>query len=94
MSSDRGVFFDQYGLLRFGWMLLLVFGGVAIFIASVVLTVNAIAFSQDRAACTGFATNTGRVTKFVSYTYWQWDCLTPSTDGHWISIDNLREVNK
>jgi len=70
---------------------------VAVLMVAVILfgvvgfTVRNITIHYDRAACGAFADKTSRETKFVSYTYWSWDCLTPSGDGKWISTANLRE---
>ena len=67
-------------------------------ITAVLLLVGGIMFigrnvshHYDKAACHSFAQRTGRTVKFADYTYWSWDCLTPSTDGKWISIDRLWE---
>ena len=75
-----------------GWATwLLIVGGAAIFVCAVVLIANATEKHYDRAGCHSFADRTGRETRFVEYTYWSWDCLTPSEDGKWISVDNLRD---
>jgi hypothetical protein len=42
--------------------------------------------------CRSFGHKTGREVKFVLYTDFSGgDCLTRSSNGKWISIDNLRE---
>jgi hypothetical protein len=46
----------------------------------------------DKRSCYSFGQQSGRETKFVDYTFFSWDCLTPTTDNKWISIDNLRDI--
>lgn len=48
--------------------------------------------SMDQTACTVFADQSGRETKFVDYNWASWDCLTPQSDGKWISTSNLRDI--
>lgn len=55
--------------------------------------VNTISRSQSESSCTAFASETHRETKFVNYTYWDYDCITPASDGKWISTKALRDVN-
>ena len=77
-----------------------VLGGIAILLVCValitglVLGVNAFDRSQQQKACIAFSQQSGRQTKFVEYTYWSRDCLTPSSDGSgtWISAYNLRDI--
>jgi hypothetical protein len=42
--------------------------------------------------CNGFGQATGREIKFVDYTFWNYECLTPSKDGKWVTTDQLREM--
>lgn len=46
----------------------------------------------DKTSCEIFADQSGRETKFVDYNWGSWDCLTPQSDGKWISTSMLREV--
>jgi hypothetical protein len=64
--------------------------GVTAFAVVALFSIRAITLHYDEAACHSFAKQSNRTTKFVSYTYWHWDCLTPTSDGKWISVDNLR----
>lgn len=47
-----------------------------------------------RVNCQRYAQNTQRQVRFVNYTFWSWDCLTPnpSQPGTWIPIGQLRGV--
>ena len=45
---------------------------------------------QIEKACYVFSKESGRETKFVEYTFWTRDCLTPVEGGKWISAFNLR----
>ena len=55
------------------------------------LGTNAFQKSQKKQACEVFERESNRETKFVEYTYWQRDCLTPQGDV-WISAYNLRGI--
>lgn len=62
--------------------------------AAIVMAVVVFVAHLDRASCNAFADNSGRETRFVRYTYWTWDCLTPQADGRWIPVDALRAQGK
>lgn len=44
--------------------------------------------------CQSFALATERETKFVRYNAFEVDCLTPTEDGRWIPISQLREFGE
>ncbi len=67
--------------------------GLIVLIFGIVLVVNRTTHHYDKINCHRFAVNTNRETKFVDYTFWRWDCLTPSGDGKWIPTDQLRDIN-
>ena len=56
------------------------------------LAVRPISRHYDAASCHSFGKQSGRTVRFVDYTYWKWDCLTPSSDGKWISVKMLRDL--
>ena len=45
----------------------------------------------DRINCKNFSAQTNRQVKFVIYSTFSCDCLTPTNKRKWISTDNLRE---
>lgn len=47
----------------------------------------------DHRTCTAFGNEADREVRFVEFTYFSWDCLTPDSNGKWISIDRLRDVD-
>ncbi len=66
--------------------------GVVILIAVGVAMLSAkLSKSALESECLVFSVESGRVTKMVEYGYGQYDCLTPTEDGKWISTANLRE---
>ncbi|QRY51814.1 hypothetical protein [Mycolicibacterium septicum] len=69
-----------------GLVALVVIGGLATGIMKLVVE------PVDRSSCAAFAEASGRETKFVEYNFFEWDCLTPQSDGKWISTSMLREV--
>lgn len=71
-------------------LIILLLGGILL--AAIYFPIRAIGHNVDNRNCRAFSQQTGRETKFVDYTFLTWDCITPSTDGKWISIDNLREI--
>lgn len=62
--------------------------GVIIVIA---LSINGFVKSQTKKSCEVFSQQSNRETKYVEYTFWRYDCLTPQ-DGGWISAYNLRGI--
>jgi hypothetical protein len=46
----------------------------------------------ERNSCYAFSVASNRETKFVMYNSVMGDCLTPSSDGKWISAALLREI--
>ena len=45
----------------------------------------------NRVECQNFSKNSNREVRFVIYSTFSWDCITPTENGKWISTDNLRE---
>ncbi len=45
--------------------------------------------SQTIKTCSVFQQQSGFNTKYVEYTYFNFDCLAEQTDGKWISTDNI-----
>ncbi len=64
------------------WFILVI---VLIVLGSMLITKGMV-----RSACERFGNESGRSTKFVSYGYGWYDCLTPTYDNTWISTFNLR----
>lgn len=87
------MFKDEYGMIKFPvFMAMFMFGLLALF-AVLCLGGRAVSHHYDAISCASFSEATGRETKFVDYNYWAWGCLTPSSDGKWISVKALREVS-
>lgn len=61
---------------------------------ALVLLVNPLQYRSDKINCYKFAQNSGRTVKFVKYSTWSWDCLTPTANGHWIPTSQLISVGK
>jgi hypothetical protein len=68
-------------------------GIIALIGAVMALVVVPIGKHYDKAACHTFGDRSNREVRFVTYTYWSWDCLTPTVDGKWISTSRLRDVD-
>lgn len=41
--------------------------------------------------CNGFGHQTNREVKWADYSFWNYECLTPTKDGKWIPTDKIRE---
>ena len=71
--------------------------GFAVVIATAVFLVMGVVISigrhYDRQSCHRFEQTTQRPTRFVIYTTFAWDCLTPSGNGKWIPTTNLRQFS-
>lgn len=66
---------------------------LAFFLFGIGMVVRDVGHHYDVAACSSFGEQSNREVKFVDYTYWSWDCLTPTTDGKWISTSRLRDLD-
>lgn len=76
----------------FAYLMLVVAGCLIAFLAALMTGIRYAQHYYDHKNCTAFSVNTGRETKFVDYTWWSWDCLTPTKDGKYIPIDQLRDL--
>lgn len=47
--------------------------------------------SNTRKSCDVFGVISGYETKYVEYTYWNFDCLAKTENGKWLSTSSLRE---
>ena len=93
-SRLHRVFFEPYLGLRFGWMLAICGLAVAALFAVLVPTVTLIDRHYSKATCDGYAAQANRQTRWVSYTFFTYECLTRIDEhGEWISTDQLRDVN-
>jgi hypothetical protein len=77
-------------------------GNAWLFAAGMVVAVGALSLGifgliisvgrhYNRVECRTFAQTTNRETRFVLYSTFRWDCLTPDGNGKWIPTKNLRE---
>lgn len=83
---------SDYGSV--GWILGDMLAGLAALGFVLVLIIVPINKHVDMSNCHKFGINTSRTTKFVNYNWFQWDCLTHTSTGRWIPIDQLREFGK
>ncbi len=75
----------------FWGVLAVVLGGAVLVFGAIMFGGRTITRHYDSIECRSFGQQSGREVKFVDYNYWSWGCLTPTTDGKWIDVDNLRE---
>lgn len=66
--------------------------GIAILIV-IVMGIVSWDKSQVRVSCQNFGTISNRETKYVQYTYLNYDCITPDNTGKWISVTMLRSTD-
>lgn len=78
----------------FGWILGDMLSGFVALCCMLMLLIVPISRHVDRNNCHKFAANTNRTTKFVKYNWFQWVCLTPQANGHWIPTNQLISVGK
>lgn len=71
-----------------GAMLLFLF----VLVGGIFLVSRQVSHHIDHTNCVAYAQRTGRETRFVDYSFFKWDCLTPSQDGKWLPTDQLREL--
>lgn len=51
-----------------------------------------VSIHYERVACESFGRESGREVKFAKMAFASYSCMTPSSDGKWISTDMLREI--
>lgn len=56
----------------------------------IALGVNAAHHHFAPSYCAAISRELGRETKYVEYNYWARDCITPQSNGKWISVNKLR----
>lgn len=71
-----------------------IFAAVSLFAGGLVTVGTRISKHYDHINCTQFGEQSKRQVRFVTYSFWAWDCLTPTADGKWISTKNLREFGE
>jgi len=79
-----------------GWVAFVIFMVALICVMLITaIAVPSIEISRgvDHRSCTAFGQAANREVKFVEYTYFSWDCLTPTVDGKWISTTRLRDLD-
>jgi hypothetical protein len=90
-QSRFGKYFYSHGDFR-PWFVITSVGLVSVlFISLLTIGIVAIFRNAEHNACNKYETETGRATKFVTYRWDSWECMTPSSDDKWIPIDQLRE---
>ena len=67
--------------------------GNLIVIILVVVGVNLWMQSQAEKSCKVFGEVSNRETKYVEYTWWNFSCITPDSNGKWIDISFIRDVS-
>lgn len=84
---------DHYGI-RTRWLATFVISGLVVIVTLCVVIGTLVGVHYGRHNCSRYQAFTGRAAKFVRYSYWSWDCLTPnpSQPGTWIPINQLRGV--
>jgi hypothetical protein len=92
----RWVFFanGRYGprLVRTGWHVALIFAVALVTFLAVVLGILRYSHHLDAQKCPKMGEVANRPVRFVDYNFWEWDCLVQSTNGKWISIDDVNKT--
>lgn len=70
-----------------------VIGGAIVLICSVTLVIMTGVYYVDKSSCHSFGRESNREVRFVKFNFFEWDCLTPTANGKWISTDRLREID-
>jgi hypothetical protein len=63
--------------------------GFASIFAGAMLTVNAIQRQQTVASCRAWGEQNNRPTRFASYTWWTYECITPDGHGRWVPTTQI-----
>jgi hypothetical protein len=84
---------DEYGIPTLSAIVGSVLVGGVLFFVVLFFSITEIARGFDHRACIAFGQTSEREVRFTEYTYVAWDCLTPTSDGKWISTTLLRETS-
>lgn len=84
--TKLGYFIDDH----FGWFLSLF---IVVALGLFILGIRQLSHHYDTTACNRFGEESNREVRLVDYSFWQWDCLTPSSDGKWIPTEQLRDID-
>jgi hypothetical protein len=90
----KRIFVDRQGYFYVGWIVASIVVGVCVVTLVVVGGIMRMTRYYDARQCDTYAEQTDRETRFVDWSWQSWDCLTPSGDGHWIPIEQLRKVEQ
>ena len=66
---------------------------VVLFMSAVMIPTVFIKRHYAQINCSQFSLQSNREVKFVNYSFWKWECLTPTKNEKWISVDSLRDVD-
>lgn len=83
---------NQYNMMKGKYVILFIITAIVALIIIITFTVRTVSHHYDKANCHSYSVETNRKTKFVEYNYFQWKCFTPTSDGKWLPIENLREI--
>lgn len=89
----KRLFVDQGGYLRFGWIFAIVAGIVGALILVLILTITQIDRHLVATKCEKRAEILNRETRFVSYTFFDYECLVRNDDGSYVSEEHLTDRN-
>lgn len=85
-------FKDDLSLVRIGWIFAIMAMTVAVIMLGGGLLARQVGHHYSVLECHTWSSANGRQTKFVDYSTWSWDCLTPSGHGTWISTSNVNGI--
>lgn len=85
------IFFDHWGDVRVAWIAFIGAVMIAVIVVGAVIVGRDLDHNLGVRECHTFGRESRREVQFVDYSYWSWDCLTPSSDGKWISTTLLIE---
>lgn len=84
---------DDRMLTGFGFATVLI-GGLIVLIAVIVVAIGTISYHVDHTDCFKWGKANQREVQWVKYGLWHGECVTPSADGHMITIDKVLEVSR
>ena len=86
------VFRDEYGLTILGTAVIVPLSILLLF-AAIYITARQVDHHYSYKTCISFGRQSNYTVKWADYNFWTYDCLAQTSNGKWISTDNLQNVS-
>lgn len=83
-------FSRKVDVLNCEWPLIpVVLSCIALLVVTLLFSIGGIGRHMEAEDCHNWSVQNDRPTKFASYTWWDYSCITPDGHGHWIPTSQI-----